>query len=193
MLSVLVCGVTSPGCLSIRTSLHRRGNHFPSWLFHSMPPLSHSTSDLYHCLSPSAQTCTLAVTPSLPSFSESLLHCRAIWTSVRSATGCLQVLFVVVLFFLCLQNLSSVFQLNVQIVNNTAVTLLRSLHVCLEEQHSPKAFTKTSSPPTLGITVDLMKGKWFDPFNNLHPVIVGRLACRAGAARWRLLFFLKWL
>lgn len=54
---------------------------------------------------------------------------------------------------------SSVFQLNVQIVNNTAVTLFRSLHVCLEEQHSPKDFTRASSPFTLDMTVDVIKGK----------------------------------
>lgn len=73
------CAGSPPLGGSIRASLRRRGNHLPSWLFHSVPSPPPAVPFRFWFVPlfdpPSAQTCTLAVTPS--SLSKTLLPCRA--------------------------------------------------------------------------------------------------------------------
>lgn len=99
-----------------------------------------------------------------------------IWTSVWSASGCLQVIFVVVFILLCRQNLLSVFQLNVQIVNITAVTLFCFLIFVLKNNICQ--WLRLLWKPTLGIAVDFNERSHIHPFSNLHLLIV---SCAVGA------------
>lgn len=75
--------------------------------------------------------CNLSVKPRRAYYLDSCLIC--VWMLARSfCCGFYS-------SFTCTASLS-VFQLNVQIVNNTAVAFFGSVPVCLEEQHSSKAF-----------------------------------------------------
>lgn len=148
MLSVSVCGGHLPTVPVVKSQPPQKRKSSPpvvTFPFFS-PCLSHSTFDLHHCLTPTARTCTHPFQFKKTKKKLLLAPCRARYFDILFdllLDACnFFFFFVVVLLFLCLQNLLSVFQLNVQIVNNTAATLFCSLHVCLEEQQSSKAFTK---------------------------------------------------
>lgn len=117
---------------------HRRGNHLPSWLF---VPFCLRFVPLFDPFGPDLHT---GCNPSLTTLQGSLFG--HVFDLLLDACK---------FFFFCCcccgfyssfacRTSLSVFQLNVQIVNNT-VALFRSLHVCLEEQLSPQAFKKTPS------------------------------------------------
>lgn len=167
MLSVLVCGVTSPWV----PVYERKSPPIVTFPFCAPPshcPILLKIRTTVWPLCPDLHTgCN---PPAPPSVKTCYPVGLVIWTSVWSASGCSQVVSVVVfILFLPAKPPRQCFQLNVQIVNNTAVALFSSLHVCLEEQHSPKDFKWASSPSTFFY---IWQWVWWKE-SGLHPLIVG--------------------